>query len=303
MTQILLPCSITQHSPPRRTSSSSASASERDRPSCGGQAGMTAEAAERAAQSHQNLHTASGSGPDPGHLFSLEKLNRHNGHSDSIPKKRDDKPADATPSSGFRAHAYELSRDDAGYGQSSKSAPALTSSNHGLQTNPTSGLGASQHVGVSANAQSSKPSGSYSGADCSDEHARMQTLPRQGIKSLASLDSWGMNASQSDSLPTSALVQTSRGSRRHDQDSKTIAGTAQHDTQEGVHATPRHDMLHAWHTTGDEATSLPDPPGDAASGPAAMQASGANSPAAPASQTAASALSQMHQSMRKSNGE
>ena len=272
---------------------------------------MIAEAAERAAQSHKNLHTASGSGPDPGHLFSLEKLNRHNGYSDSMPKKRHDTPADATPSSGFRAHAYKLSRDDAGYGQSSKSAPALTSSDHGLQTNPTSGLGASQHVGVSANAQSSKPSGSYSGADCSDEHARMQTLPRQGIKSLASLDSWGMNASQSDSLPTSALVQTSRGSRWHDQGSETIAGTAQHDTQEGVHATPRHDMLHAWHTTGDEATSLPDPPGDAAaaeaaeaaSGPAAKQASGANSPAAPASHTAASALSQMHQSMRKSNGE
>lgn len=319
MTHVLLTCSITQRSPPRRTSSSSASAAERNRPSHAGQASMTTEAAERAAQyasSQQSVHAASDNSCDLGHFFSLEKVRKHNGHSDSMAKKRDNKPADAEPSSGFRARVYASSGDDGGYGQPSKSTPALTSSECGPQTNPTVGLGNSQYGAAAADAQSSRSSGSYIGSGSTDEQARMNRLSQQGTKSLALLpDSWGLSGSQSDSSPASKLVHTSSGSNdtesRHDQGSGITAGTARHDAQLAVHATSEHDMLHAWGTTGDEGTSLPDPPGDAAAeeaaeaaaGPAAMQASGADSPAGAASHRAASSLSQMHQSMRKSSGE
>ena len=315
VTHMLPPCSITHRSPPRRTSSSSASAAEKDRPSRAGQVGMPTEAAGRAAQyasSHQNCHAASDSGPDPGHLFSLEKLNRHSGHSDSVPKYRDDKPADAAFSSSFRARAFESSRDDGGGGQPSKSASALSSSEYGPQTYPTLGLGHSQHDAAAANAQSSEPSGSYSGAHCGNGDVSVNTLPRQGTMSLALSGSWGLSGSQPDSLPASKLVHTSSGSRdtdsRHDLGSESTAGTAQHDTQQAVHATSKHDMLHAQRATGHEATSLSDPAAaeeaaEAAAGPVARQASEADSPAAAASHRAASSLSQMHQSMRKSSGE
>ena len=280
---------------------------------------MTTEAAERAAQnasSHQSPHTASDNSHDPGHLFSLEKVNRHNGHGDSMSKKRDDKPADAAPSSGFRAREYGSSRDSGGYAQPSKSASALTSSDYGPQTNPTVGLGNSQHGAASANAQSSRSSGCYIGSGSTDEQARLHMLLRQGIKSLSLLpDSRELSGSQSDGLPASKLVHTSSDSRdtesRHDQGPTITAGTARRDAQQAVNATSKHDMLHAWHTPDDGAPSLPDQSGDAAAEeaaeaaarPAAMQASGANSPAGAASRRAASSLSQMHQSMRKSSGE
>ena len=296
------PCSITQRSPPRRTSSSSASAAEKDRASHAGQAGMATEAAERAAQyapAPQSLHAASGNSPDPGHLFSLEKLNRQNQHSDSMPKKRNDMPTDATSNSGFRAREFD--RDDEGHGH-----PSAISSQDGPQANPTPGMGTSQHSVTSANAQSSRSSASCIGSHSTDEQARSNTLPRQGITSLALLpDSFAPSGLQSDSLPPSNLVHTSSGSRdaesRHDQDSETTAGTAWHDTQQDVHAQ---------RASGDEATSLPYPTGnataiaaaEAAAKPAAMQASGRDSPAAAAAHSAASSLSQMHQSMRKSNG-
>lgn len=312
---------MTQRSPPRRTSSSSESAAERDRPD---HAGVTNAAAERAAQyssSHHSLQAASDGSADPGHLFSLEKTKRHDRLSDSIPK-RNDKPADLLPRSGFGPSVFDSSRDDKGHNHPSMSAATLTSSKYGPLRNPTVGLGSSQHAVAAATAQSSKPDGSHSGTQSSDEQPRTDTLPRQGIKSLGISDSPGLGGSQMDTLSVPKLIHAPLGSSdtasRLDEGSHLPAGIACQGTQQGVHAGSKHSMLLA----GDDLTSLPDSASEAASEAACevasgaapraasraaaqpgLQASAAGSPAAAPSQRAADSLSQMHQSMRKANCE
>lgn len=251
---------MTQRSPPRRTSSSSASAADRDRP---GQASTTNAAAERAAQQSSSYPSfQSDASPDPGHLFSLEKMKRHDRLNDSMPKKKD-KPADAQPSSGFRAHAFDSSRDDGGHTQPSVSASAPTSSKYGPLTNPTVGLRSSQHVAAAAaTAQSSTFASGYSDTHSSVEQLRTSTLPRQGIRSLGISDSRGLSgSSQMDTLPVPKLTHASLGSSdskstlsRLDKGSSIPAGTVRQGLQQAVHAGCKHSMLIA----NDEATSLPD---------------------------------------------
>lgn len=258
---------MTQRSPPRRTSSSSASAAERDRP---GQASTAYAAAERAAQQSSSYPSfQSDASPDPGHLFSLEKINRHDRLSDSMLKKND-KPADAQPRSGFRAHAFDSSRDDGRHSQPSVSASALTSSKYGLLTNPTVGLGSSQHVAAAAaaTAQSSKFASGYSDTHSLYEQPKTSTFPRQGIKSLGLSDSQGLSGAQMDTLPVPKLTHASVGSSdsesklsRHDKGASIPAGTVPQDTQQAVPAGSKHSMLLA----DDNAAYRPHPASEATS--------------------------------------
>ena len=291
---------MTQRSPPRRTSSSSASAAEKDRPGYAAQAGTSNEAAETSAQQSSSHQAACDSSRDPGHLFSFEKTDRHIGYDGSMPRK-DEQPADATPSSGPKAHESESAKsrtDDRGHGQSSTSPSALISSKYGQHTNPRVGPGSGT---VSADEQSKKRASSYTDRHAIDEQARKDALHRQGIKSFgfSEYNPLQYNRSEAENVPAPMLAQPSPSST--DVESwrgKSSGGTAQHDELQAVHASSKHDLLDAQHPTGDEPNSLPGPPAEAASQPAAAPQKAAGS-----SHGTGSALSQMHQSMRKTKCE
>lgn len=303
---------------------------------------MTQEAADKASQhfpSSTRLHGAAASpavNPDPGHLFGLDDSNRHNGYPT---KTRDDKLGDAiyaAPGSGFRAAARQSAKPrsgDGGLGLSSTFASAPASlTEYGLHRNPEVRVSSSQHGVASASQPRSELD--HSDSHCTHEQSRKDTLPRHGSSKSFGLSEYSaseLSGSQADTLPAHTLSQPSPGQKsgesRHAHSSVNETDTVQHGMLQAVHASSKHDLLHAQHSvTGatyspDEAPppeSAADPstdsPAEAAARPvahpAALRASEAEPAAAAAPRRAAdsafgpvSALSQMHESMRRKNCE
>ena len=294
------PRSMTQRSPPRRTSSSSGL--QPDSPVSHVELEGRSKEAARAAHyspSHGRPGTAADSTDataDPGHIFDQHKLQKSSRAGDSKLRKKDDEPGSGvTSKSGSGAQLYnaaDSSRDRVLV----TSAAALAGSEYGRYRNPDRGSGSFQQDSA-ASGQNSKHAGSSSSHIAPNlQQSQSSSLSKQGIRSLAD-----------DNVPAEMSAHTSSASiGRHNGYSTRIAASATQHGRPPLSNAVMESLPGVQHMA-EESASSPKVPHQAANaraaaGPAALQVARPDSADETGAQRAA-ALNEMYHAMRGKKGE